>query len=299
MTKPIAYYPGCSVDGMAAEFDRSTRAICAAMGVELVEIPGWTCCGSTPSHSYDPMLGGTLSGRNIAIAEAEGFDTVMTPCPSCLKSLKGSIEIYRSKPKDFLDVLQMPFSGNTRVISVLQLLHENIGAQTIQAHVQRPLAGKLIAPYYGCLLTRPAESARFDDPENPTSLDELIRAIGATVPDFPYKTECCGAVYGVTENRIVGKLTGRILDMAKRLNADAIAVACPLCQQNLDLRQSQVDRFWSRTFNMPVVYVTQLIGYALGIHRKQLGLEKLFVSADALFKEGVPPKQIRNSSKAR
>jgi heterodisulfide reductase subunit B len=298
MTKSIAYYPGCSVEGMAEEFDRSTRAICKALDIDLVEIPDWSCCGSTPAHSYDPMLGGALAGRNLALAEAEGLETVMTPCPSCLKSLKGALEVYREKTADFLDILQMPFSGHTRVISVLQLLYENIGVQTIQAQVQRSLAGTAIAPYYGCLLTRPAEFARFDDPENPISLDELLQAIGASVPDFPYKTECCGAAYGVTENRIVGRLTGRILDMAQRVNADAIAVACPLCQQNLDLRQSQVDRFWRRTFNMPVIYITQLIGYALGIDQKKLGFEKLFVSAEKLFQERSRPKDNRDESKA-
>jgi len=217
----------------------------------------------------------------------------MTPCPSCLKSLKGALNVFREKTEAFLDVLQMPFSGNTRVISVLQLLYEDIGVQTIQMKVQRSLEGTVIAPYYGCLLTRPAEFARFDDPENPISLDELLHAIGASVPDFPYKTECCGAAYGVTENDIVGKLSGRILDMAKRVNTDAIAVACPLCQQNLDLRQSQVDRFWRRTFNMPVVYITQLIGYALGIDQKKLGFEKLFVSAETLFQERSHPKEKR------
>ena len=293
MTKPIAYYPGCSLDGMAEEFDQSTRAICQDLDIDLVEIPDWSCCGSTPSHSYDPMLGGALAGRNLAIAEAEGFDTVMTPCPSCLKSLKGALNVFREKTEAFLDVLQMPFSGNTRVISVLQLLYEDIGVKTIQAKVQLSLAGMVIAPYYGCLLTRPAEFARFDDPENPISIDELLHAMGASVPDFPYKTECCGAAYGVTENHIVGKLTGRILDMAQRVNADAIAVACPLCQQNLDLRQSQVDRFWRRTFNMPVVYITQLIGYALGIDKKKLGFEKLFVSAETLFQERSHPKEKR------
>lgn len=282
---------------MAEEFDQSTRVVCKALGIDLVEIPDWSCCGSTPAHSYDPLLGGALAGRNLAIAEAEGFDTVMTPCPSCLKSLKGALKVFREKTKPFEEILRMPFSGNTRIISVLELLYEDIGVAAIQARVQRPLEGTLIAPYYGCLLTRPAEFARFDDPENPISLDDLLHAIGASVPDFPYKTECCGAAYGVTENKIVGKLTGRILDMAKRLNADGLAVACPLCQQNLDLRQSQVDRFWRRTFNLPVVYITQLIGYALGIDPKKLGLKKLFVSTQPLFRKRSHPKDKQHGSK--
>ncbi|MGD9367320.1 MAG: heterodisulfide reductase-related iron-sulfur binding cluster, partial [Desulfobacteraceae bacterium] len=219
-------------------------------------------------------------------------------CPSCLKSLKGALNVFREKTTAFMDVLQMPFTGNTRVISVLEFLFEDIGVKTIQAQVQRSLEGTVIAPYYGCLLTRPAEFARFDDPENPISLDELLCAIGASVPDFPYKTECCGAAYGVTENTIVAMLTGRVLDMAKRLNADAITVACPLCQQNLDLRQSQVERFWRRTFNIPVVYITQLIGYALGIDQKKLGFEKLFVSADTLFRKISHAREKKHVSKA-
>lgn len=287
MSKRIAYYPGCSCEGMANEYDQSTRALCRALDIELVDIPDWNCCGSTPSSSYDPLLGAALSGRNLALAEAEGFDLVMTPCPSCLKSLKTAIKVYKNQKQDFDDLLQMPFSGNIRVISVLQLLYEEVGVEKIKERIKKPLTDKVIIPYYGCLLSRPPEFAEFDDPENPVSMDELLVAAGATVPDFPYKTECCGAAYGVTINNIVGKFTGRILDMAQRLKADAVAVACPLCQQNLDLRQNQVNRFCHRNFKIPVPYITQLIGYALGIDLKELGINKLFVNADNLFKETV------------
>jgi heterodisulfide reductase subunit B len=283
--KRIAYYPGCSVAGTAVEFDQSTRALCAALGIELVEIPDWNCCGSTPAHSYDPLLGAALAGRNLALAEEMGLDVVMTPCPSCLKALKGALREYEEKQHAFLNILQMPFSGQIRAISVLQLLYEDIGTKTIREQIRYRLTNKVIVPYYGCLLSRPPEFAQFDDPENPISMDELLHEMGASVPEFPYKTECCGAAYGVTQNHIVGKMTGRILDMARRLGAHAVAVACPLCQQNLDLRQSQVNRYWHTTFQMPVVYITQLLGFALGIDPKKLGINKLFVSADDLFTE--------------
>jgi len=282
--KRIAYYPGCSVMGTAVEYDQSTRALCAALGIELVEIPDWNCCGSTPAHSYDPLLGAALAGRNLSLAEELGLDVVMTPCPSCLKSLKGALREYQEQRQSFLDILQMPFSGRIRVISVLQMLYEDIGPEAIREKIRYGFANKVVVPYYGCLLSRPPEFARFDDPENPVSMDQLLRAIGLSVPDFPYKTECCGAAYGVTQNHIVGKLTGGILDMARHLGADAVAVACPLCQQNLDLRQAQVDRHCHTSFQMPVVYITQLLGFALGIDPKKLGINKLFVSADDLFK---------------
>lgn len=287
MKAKLAYYPGCSVEGMAMEYDESTRLLCKLLGVELVEIPDWNCCGATSANNHDPMLGASLAGRNLALAEAEGFDSVMTPCPGCLKSLKGAAKMRREHPRELESIVQMPFDPNIRCISVLQLLHEVAGTGLLEGMVKRPLTGKVIVPYYGCLLTRPQGVAGFDDAENPVSMDALLRAIGATVPDFPHKTECCGAAYGVTRNQIVGKLSGRILDTAKRMRADAVAVACPLCQQNLDLRQSQVNRFMGRTFNMPVVYITQLMGYALGLDPKALGIHKLFVEAGAVFRE--PP----------
>lgn len=290
----VAYYPGCSLEGLAAEYDASTRAVCQALGIELVDIPDWNCCGSTPAHSYDPLLSGALAGRNLAIAERMGLDVVMTPCPGCLCSLKGALHMH-GEPREcesFLQVLGMPFEGRVQAISVLQLFHEALEAGLFEGKIVNPLAERVIAPYYGCLLTRPAAFARFDDPENPVSMDRLLAAMGATVPDFPSKTECCGATYGVTRNRMVAELTGRILDMALRVGAQAVAVACPLCQQNLDLRQAQVDRYWNRSFSLPVVYLPQLIGLALGISPDRLGMEKLMVNADFLLQPppGAEPK---------
>jgi heterodisulfide reductase subunit B len=291
----VAYYRGCSLEGLAAEFDLSTRAVCEVLGIQLVEIPDWNCCGSTPAHSLDPLLSGALAGRNLSIAERMGCAVVMTPCPGCLRSLKGAIEIYEDPAKrdDFMELLGMDFTGRLQAISVLQLLFEAMEAGLLQDRVVNPLTDRVVVPYYGCLLTRPASFAQFDDPENPVSMDRLLEAMGATVPDFPYKTECCGATYGVTRNHIVTELTGRILDMAARLEAQAVAVACPLCQQNLDLRQGQVDRRWNRSFRLPVVYVTQLMGLALGIDPRKLGLDKLIVNADFLL-QPVP----RDESKA-
>jgi len=285
--KRVAYYKGCSLEGLAAEYDVSTRALCEAFGIELVEIPDWNCCGSTPAHSYDPMLSAALAGRNLAIAAQHGCELVMTPCPGCLKSLKGALEIngHPEKREAFVELTGMEIDDRIQAVSLLQFIYEQIGVEGVQKSIRRPLTGHVVVPYYGCLLTRPAAAARFDDPENPTSMDLLIQATGATVPDFPYKTECCGATYGVTRNDIVGKLSGRILDMAARLGAEAVAVACPLCQQNLDLRQDQVNSYNKRTFDLCVVYIPQLIGLALGIEPKLLGMDKLFVNPGRLLQD--------------
>lgn len=286
MKKRVAYYQGCSLEGLAVEYDISTRALCEALDVELVEIPDWSCCGSTPAHSHDPLLSAALAGRNLAIAEKIGCETVMTPCPGCLKSLKGALQAFHNDGErdSLLELLAMPFSGKIKAVSILQLLYETIGVDQVAQRVSHPLSDLVVAPYYGCLLSRPARFAQFDDPENPVSMDELLRGAGATVVDFSYKTECCGATYGVTRNEIVAELTGRILDMAQGLGARAIVVACPLCQQNLDLRQSQVNRRWQRRFDIPVVYITQLLGLALGIEPEKLALDKLFVKPDFFLK---------------
>jgi heterodisulfide reductase subunit B len=286
MLREIAYYPGCSVEGIAKEFDESVREICKALGVSLREIPDWNCCGSTPAHIYDPLLSAALSGRNLAIAESMGFDKVMTPCPGCLKALKGALEVFHdpSKKEDFLNILGMPFKGQIRAISIVQFLIEDVGLAEIESNVVFPLDGVTVVPYYGCILTRPPGFAQFDDPEQPISMDRLLESIGATVPHFPFKTECCGATYGVLRKDIVGRLTGRILEMARDLGADAIAVACPLCQQNLDLRQGQVERYRKDSFQIPVVYITQMIGLALGIEPRKLGLHRLVVKPNFLLK---------------
>ncbi|MCK8603611.1 CoB--CoM heterodisulfide reductase iron-sulfur subunit B family protein [Desulfoferrobacter suflitae] len=282
MKRRIAYYQGCSLEGLAIEYDTSTRAVCEALDVELVEIPDWSCCGSTPAHSHDALLSAVLAGRNLAIAESTGCELAMTPCPGCLKSLKGALQAFHNQSERdvFLEILAMPFTGHIKAISILQLLYEIIGVDEISRRVIRPLNDLVLAPYYGCLLSRPAQFAEFDDPENPISMDELLVGAGAKLVDFPYKTECCGATYGVTRNQIVARLTGRILDMAAGLGAQAIVVACPLCQQNLDLRQSQVNRYWKRRFDIPVVYITQLLGLALGLEPEQLAWDKLFVEPD-------------------
>ncbi len=284
--KRVAYYKGCSLEGLATEYDRSTRLVCEAFGIELVEIHDWNCCGSSPAHSYDPLLSSALAGRNLAIAADQGCDVVMTPCPGCLKSLKGAQETCEdpSKRKAFVDLVGRDVDG-MKTISLLQLLYEEVGPEAIKKAVKRPLSGHVLIPYYGCLLTRPADRAKFDDPENPISLDRLIEATGATAPDFPFKTECCGATYGVTRNEFVGRLSGRILDMASQLGGEAIVVACPLCQQNLDMRQDQINKFAKRDFHLPVPYISQVIGLSLGISPKKLGLDKLCVSPDVLLED--------------
>ena len=280
----IAYYPGCSSHGTSEEYDRSTRAVCRALDITLQEIPDWSCCGSTPGHAIDHRLSAALSGRNLALAGNNGADFVVTPCPSCLSNLRTAR--YRMANADFMEKVRglmdetLPQTAEELpdAFSVLQLLVQQVGLNAIKGKIVRPLKGLKLAAYYGCLMSRPAEIMQFEDPEHPMALENILTALGAEVIDFPVKTECCGASMGIPHREITSRLCGRILQTAKNYGVDALVVACPLCQMNLDLRQKQAEAAANTVFNMPVIYFTQLMGLAFGLPDSSLGLDKLCVS---------------------
>ncbi|MGI6655607.1 MAG: CoB--CoM heterodisulfide reductase iron-sulfur subunit B family protein [Desulfobulbus sp.] len=289
----IAYYPGCSGQGTSIEYDRSTRAICKALDVNLVEPDDWSCCGSTPAHTVSHLLSAALAARNLALVEAMGLDIVITPCPSCLSNLRTAV--HKMEDPEFRDqvnaLLDTPFQGEVKVQSVLQVLTEQVDPETIKSKVVKPLTGLKVACYYGCIMNRPPELMRFDDHENPMAMDNLMRLLGAEVVPFPLKVECCGAACGVPRPDIVARLSGKLLDAGVRLGADAFVTACPLCQMNLDMRQGQINSAMGTRFKVPIFYYTQLLGYALGLDRSELGFKKLCVSPKPLLKTLQQPAQ--------
>ena len=276
----FAYYPGCSGLGTSVEYERSTRAVCKALFMELVDIPDWSCCGSTPAHTVDHVLSAALSARNLAKVESLGRSTVLTPCPSCLTNLRTAN--HRMEKPEFRErankLLDAPLTGAVEAKSVLQAIREDVGLKMIAASTVKPLKGLKVAPYYGCIMNRPPELMKFDDHENPMAMDDILTAMGAEVVPFPLKTECCGGSFGVARRDVVAELTGRLLSAAKRAGAEAMVTACPLCQMNLDLRQAQAESATQETFGMPVFYFTQLMGLALGLPEAELGFDKICVS---------------------
>lgn len=283
----IGFYPGCSGLGSSVEYDKSTRAVCEALGVILREIPDWTCCGSTPAHTVDYALSTALAARNFAQAEIAGLEDLTTPCPSCLKNMKSALHhledpLMRERVEA---LLERPLLFPHSVRSVLQVLVEDVGLDAIKARVVRPLNGLKVVPYYGCLMNRPARDMKFDDPENPMAMDNLLSALGAEVLPYPFKVECCGASYGIPCRKVVTRLSGKLLDMADHLGAEAVVAACPLCQMNLDLRQGQINSANRASYNIPVPYFTQLMGWAFGIDDKALGFDKLNVGVLDVLKK--------------
>ncbi len=286
----IAYYPGCSGKGSSAEYDLSTRTVLRHLGVDALEVENWSCCGSSPAHAVDHVLSAALSGRNLARVRSMGHDLVTTPCPSCLSNLKNAAHAVRdddvrAKVNSLLDE-ECP--TDVEAISTLQFFLEQVGLDTIQEAVVNPMPTLRVVCYYGCLTTRPPKLMCFDDPENPMSMDNILECCGIEVIPFPLKVDCCGAAFGMPRNDISSRLSGNILNMASELEADAVVVACPLCQMNLDLRQNQVNKACGTHHQMPIFYFTQLMGLSMGLSKKNLGLSKLAVNPEpCLARAGV------------
>ena len=283
------YYPGCSAQGSSVDYELSTRAVCETLGIGLTSIPDWNCCGSTPAHAVSVELSAALCARNLSLAAAvhqEGG--VITSCPSCLSNLKLAAHrmenpAFREKVDELLDAPSVAFPP---VRSVMRMLLEDFGTEAIHRAAARPLLGVRLVPYYGCLLTRPAAIKDFSSAERPTAMEELLAACGAEdIVDFPAKTECCGASHGIPSQKMTARLSGEILALAANYGADALVVACPLCQMNLDLRQKQAAKAVGGDFNIPVFYFTQLMGLAFGCSPERLGLNKLCVSPAGLLEK--------------
>ena len=278
-----AFFPGCSMEGTAHDYQKSTLAVSKALGLELPEIPGWTCCGSTSAHQTDHLLSLALPAKNLVAAEGK---TVAVGCAACYSRLKTANYEIANDPqtrKSVAGVVGKDYDGKTEILHLIEILARDVGMRKIAQAVKKPLKGLKLVTYYGCLLSRPPEVTKFDDPENPTLMDQVLEAAGATILEWPHKTECCGAGYSITDVTIVKRLTREILAMAKAAGADCIATACPLCQMNLDLRQKDTEKASGENFNLPVFYFTQLLGLAFGISRKDLGLRSLVVSPKQLL----------------
>lgn len=275
----IGFYPGCSLKGTSSEYAQSTLAIAKVFDINLVEIEDWNCCGATAAHNINHELATALPARILALAEKQSLTEIVVPCAACYNRLSVAQHEINEKPElkeRVSEIIGMPIQGNVKILNVMQFVLKYI-ADKIEEKVVKPFEHKVVC-YYGCLLVRPHEILQFDRLEDPQSMDNLMRKIGAESMDWGYKTECCGAGFSVSRTDIVAKLSGRIVKDAADRGAEAIIVACPMCQSNLDMRRPHINSYLQTQIDTPVLYITQAIGLAIGLDRNALGLKKLFIA---------------------
>jgi len=284
-TKKLAYYPGCSLHSTAKELDESFRASAAALSLELTEIPDWVCCGNTAAHATNRLLAAALPANELAKVTDMGLDTVAVPCAACFSRFMVSVSELEDEhmKDDIARVIGRVYGGGVGVDNLIDVYYNEVGVDQLKARTVRPLSGLKAVAYYGCLLTRPPKTTLAEDPEYPTHMDDLLRAMSATVLDWSYKTDCCGASLALCEQSVVVALTKKILRDATTVGADMVVCACPLCQANLDTRQDEIAAADSAFRKIPVLYLSQVVGVAIGLSPDKLGFRRHMVPVEPLL----------------
>ena len=277
----IGYYPGCALHGSSNDYEKSVKACLGALGAELAELNDWICCGATAAHSINHKLSTALPARNLGIAERDGLGELLAPCPMCsMELIKAAAAIKESDAvrEEMSAIVELPVTGSTRVLNLIQVF-QTVGADALKGAVKKALPDLRAACYYGCLLTRPPELLRFDDPEQPTSMETILEAVGVTTVEWNCGTECCWAGMTMANPGTVIDLAGKILANAKSHGANCVVVACPMCHVNLDMKQADIEKARGEEIGLPVYYLSDVVGLALGLSEAALGVDKHFVAA--------------------
>jgi heterodisulfide reductase subunit B len=293
------FFPGCSLEGIAKPYSDSVFAVSKALGIELQEIEDWNCCGATEYGSLHRLGNLALQGRNLALAakQAQNTRTITAPCSACYLNLAKAEHLLRDDQEvagqvnDALAAGGLNYQpGTFDIRHFLDVIINDIGMEEIKRRVVKPLAGLKIGGYYGCVVVRPDSDHRFNSPENPTVLEDLISALGAEPVDYKLKTHCCS---GHMPSISTPTAYGLIKDLVKGAvdqQADLLITICPMCQMNVDAYQPDMNRFFKTDYKMPILYFTQLIGLAFGMSYEELGIGQEFVdSRPALKKIGTKP----------
>lgn len=270
-----AYYPGCSLDGTSREFGESLVAVARALGAELHEIDDWNCCGASSAHSVSHELAVALPARNLALAEAQGFEEILAPCAACYNRLAGARQAVTQDDATaavIRDAIGRPVTARTPVLNVVEFLARLEAA--LAPRIAAPLKNLRVACYYGCLLVRPSHLTAFDDAEQPSKMEAVVKLCGATPVRWNMAVECCGGSFSICRTSSVIRLGRAILDDARRAGAQAIVVACPMCHSNLDFRQAAMRLDGPP---LPIVFLTELVGLAMGLPAEALGIRRHFV----------------------
>ena len=285
--RTFGYYPGCSLSGTGLELGISTKAIAAKIGLDLIEVPDWSCCGASSAHGTNHNLALALPARNAAIAEADGLGLAI-PCPACYTRCKAAelaVQNSEATKKKIEYILDRPYEAKYPSRVLLEIIMNEIPAAELKAKVTKPLQGLRPVSYYGCLLTRPEELTGFDDTEDPKMMDDLVTLLGAEAVDWNGKVKCCGGSYPTARPMVGLDMTKAILDDAHVADANCIVTACPLCMTNVDMRQKKLGAKYGVKYDLPVFYYTELIGLAIGLSPDEVGLQHHFVDPKPLLKK--------------
>jgi heterodisulfide reductase subunit B len=275
----LGFYPGCSLKGSSREYAESVLAVTEAFNIKLEEITDWNCCGATAAHNVNKELSLALPVRILSLAEKQGLKEIVVPCAACYSRLTVTQHILAKNPEQKAAVIEangLEYNDTISILNIIQMLDKYV-TPNLEGRVVKPFDHK-VACYYGCYLIRPHEILKFDREEDPQSMDELMLKTGATPIDWAFKTECCGAGLSVARTSSVGRLSGKIIGDAKDRGAEVMIVACPMCHSNLDMRRDAINSFLGEKVDIPVLYVTQALGLAVGLDKKNLGLQRHFVN---------------------
>ena len=293
------YYPGCSLKSTGKLYEESLLAVFDALGIEYEELKDWNCCGATAYMAVDEKKAFVLAERNIALAEQQFKDeeevNIVAPCSACYMVLLKTQKFLEDNPEDMavikaaLKESGLDYKAKAKIRHPIDVFINDIGEQEITKRITKPLKGIRVASYYGCQTVRPY--ATFDDQRNPVTMDKLFKAAGAEVVDWTMKTRCCGASLTGTIQEVALPLSYIILHEAKKRRADVVTTACSLCQFNLECYQTNIDKKFKTDTKIDVIYFTQLLGLALGLEPKKLGINRLFAKPENLFRimEGGKP----------
>jgi len=283
-----SFFPGCSLHSTAREYFDSAVKSMALLGVELEELEDWNCCGATALSSTDLLLSYVLPARNLAMTAEKGLP-VAVACNSCFvtlnraNALMGTDSPYREKVRQALKSVGRRLDRPVEIRHTLHILHKEVGLDRVRDKVTRKLEGLKVVPYYGCQIARPRHE--FSDPELPTEMDDVLEVIGAEVVRFDRKTKCCGGALMTTKEDMVLEINEQLLREAQARGADMIAVCCPMCQMNLDAYQGKINARFGTNYAIPIVYYTQLLGFALGLGTDEMGFRRGFVEATPYLKK--------------
>lgn len=276
------YYPGCSLEGVSTEYDESVRSLFKVLDISFEELSDWICCGTLAAPSISNLLGVATPMWNVARAKQEGYDQLIAPCSACVYHFKHAarqVEEDSALKAKVEGVLEMSLDTPPATVHPLEILVSDGFEERIKERLvpERDLSDLKVVCYYGCHISRPTKIMQFDDPEDPQSMDRVLSWIGAQVLDWTGKVDCCGAHYSLIRPDIVVDMCEQLFEAALSAGADAIVVGCPMCHANLDTRQDEIAKRLGRPLNMPVLYFSQVLGYAMGLSAKSLGMKKHIV----------------------